>query len=32
LRAEWQASINRSNQDLYDSRRQSFALKARYQP
>jgi Surface lipoprotein assembly modifier len=32
LRAEWLAYVNRSNQDLYDSRRQSFALKARYQP
>jgi tetratricopeptide (TPR) repeat protein len=32
LRAEWQGSRNDSNQTLYDSKRQSFSLKARWQP
>jgi hypothetical protein len=32
LRAEWVASQTHSNQSLYDSKRQSFALKARWQP
>lgn len=32
LRAEWIASRTDSNQTLYDSKRQSFALKARWQP
>ena len=31
LRGEWLLLKNRSNQSLYDSNRQSLALKARYQ-
>jgi tetratricopeptide (TPR) repeat protein len=31
LRAEALASVNRSNQDLYDTRRQTIAVKSRYQ-
>jgi len=31
LRAEYMASLNRSNQDLYDYRRQMLTLKTRYQ-
>jgi tetratricopeptide (TPR) repeat protein len=31
VRAEYLAQVNRSNQDLYDSKRQSATLKTRYQ-
>lgn len=31
LRGEYLAQVNRSNQDLYDSRRQMLAIKSRYQ-